>query len=445
MSPISILAGILLLSVMMIVHELGHFLAGKALGFKIVSYNIFMGPILYKHRGKDGVLYTLRLVPLGASVEFAGEGSGINEAPEDSREAAPVYADNDPGLFYNRPRWRRAIVIAMGPLVNFITAFLAFILVFVGFGVLTPVIGAVQPESAAAKAGLLPGDRLLSLNGYGVQTALDSSIATFYAEQDGEVLRVRHPDGSISELNLPYTCSEQYRLGITYTPRDDGRLIIQYVDPQSNDGSPVLEVGDELLSINGISVQDAQAFQAAIADGSTEPSVELRILRRGREQTLQMKVTLIRSAEPLGYTLRPSESLGEALGQALVYPISVVRSTFKGLSLIFSGALRAEDGLTGPIGIVTMVGDAVAHNSSLADLTQQLLMLFGLISVAIGFTNLLPIPPFDGFQILVIAIEALRRRDLSLKLKGRLAYLGLGIMLLLAAYVFYIDIARLLR
>ena len=155
MTILVILVGLLILSIMMIVHELGHFLAGKALGFKILSYNIFMGPIVWSKRGKDGILYTVRLLPIGASVEFAGETAENVPNVQGEDAGAAAISPDDPGLFFKRPRWARAIVIFMGPFINFVTAFLALAILFLASGVSMPIIGEVNAGSVAELAGIL--------------------------------------------------------------------------------------------------------------------------------------------------------------------------------------------------------------------------------------------------------------------------------------------------
>lgn len=428
MGLLGILIGILILSLMMIVHELGHFLAGKALGFKIISYNIFMGPILFKRTGKDGILYTIRLFPIGASVEFAGEGGQL-EGQED-------IDPEDSGLFYNRPRWARAIVIFMGPFINFVTAFLAFVILFTSFGVTVPVVGKVLQDSPAAAAGLEEGDRLINLNGTPIHSALDLSVAELFGQKDKQLFTVKEPDGTLKQIDIPQRFENRYYFGITYTPREDKRIVIQSV----SDGEEALKPGDELLSINGVSVKEPEAF---VAKDPEAQSVKVKVIRDGKELDLDKKVTVRHAKVEDGFYLRANEGVGEALEQSVVYPWSIVRSSIVGLGKIATGALNAKDGLAGPVGIVVMVGDVVGEKAAIADKVNRLLMLFGIISVAVGFTNLLPIPPFDGFHLLILAIEGVRRKDLSLKLKERIAAVGFMIIIALAVLVFYLDIARL--
>lgn len=442
MTVLGIIVGLLLLSLMMLVHELGHFLAGKALGFKIISFNIFMGPVLWQHRGKDGVLYALRLFPIGASVEFGGENSGINEDPENP-DIQKHFHPEDPSLFYNRPRWARAIVIAMGPMINFITAFLAFVVLFTAFGTALPVIDQVSRHSPAAEAGLSSGDRLLSINGYRIFSLLDYGMANQFMQQENNEFVVRKADGSRQRYMVSLPVVRRYRVGITYTPREDGKMVVEGVDPDANNGNPVLEVGDEILELNGKRVTEKDAFD--VMPGREADSLELLVRRNGREELLRMEAQPYESRLASGIlNMKNASSWTEALQQAFVYPLSIVQSTFKGISMIFSGQIKAREGLAGPVAIVGMVGGVVKGSESLPEKIQQLFLLFGFISVAIGFTNLLPIPPFDGFQLLVLAIEGVRRKDLSMKLKERLAMAGFVIVILLAVLVFYLDISKLM-
>lgn len=440
---LGILVGLLVLSVMMLVHELGHFLAGKALGFKIISFNLFMGPVLFDRKGKDGVHYTIRLVPMGASVEFADENSGINELP-DAADQDPDYDPNDPSLFFNRPRWARAIVIVMGPVVNFITAIIAFAILFSCLGgVGIPRVDQVVPQSPAAQAGIEPGDRILEVNDYGVSSVLDYSMATSFDPQPQDRYVIQKTSGDKVELTLVKEYEENYRLGINYTPQADGRMILEAIDPNANGGEPVLEPGDEILSLNGISVQDQTAFQEELAKADASSEAKLIILRDGKELTVTSNFTRYLDPVESGFSLVHSEKLSDAFSQAFVYPVSVVRSTVKGLGLMFSGKIKAQDGLTGPVGIVSMVGGVVSMEADFAVKFSQILMLFAFISVAVGFTNLLPIPPFDGFQLLILAIEGVLRRDIPRKVKEGFATVGLILILLLVVYIFYIDITRL--
>ena len=441
MNILSIVFGLLFLSVLMILHELGHFLAGKALGFKIISFNIFMGPILWQHRGKDGVLYALRLFPIGASVEFAGEDSGINEDPENPGSVVKEVDPDDPGLFYNRPRGKRAIVIFMGPAINFITAIIAFAILFSSFGVVLPVVGELEQDSIAAESGLTVGDKIISYNGDRIYSAIDFSMTDNFDRRDENHFVVQSENGEKKDIYLSTPMVERYQLGVYLNQDQNGKFIISEVQDNPASGETVFESGDEILNVNGRPFKDISSLILQEGDEPNKLNVSLKRDGKTIEKTFQAKV--VSSRQPLGFYLSEAEGLGQKLGQSFVYPLSIIKSTFKGFSLLFSGAISPEEGLTGPVGIVNMVGGVVNSEQSSSAKFEQLLKLFGLISVAIGFTNLLPIPPFDGFQLLVIGVESLRGKDLSLKLKERMAMVGFVIIIALTILVFYLDISKL--
>lgn len=435
-----IIIGILILSLMMLVHELGHFIAGKSLGFRILSFNIFMGPVLWQHRGKDGVLYCIRLFPIGASVEFAGEESGINDNTADAGDAEQRFQPDDPGLFFNRPRWARAIVIAMGPFINFLTAFLALAILFSALGVIVPRVEDIAPSSPAFEAGFQPGDRVLQMNGHKISTVLDYSFIQNFDATGNRRFLIRHSDGTMEELSLPRAYETRYRLGIYYTRRGDGRIIVDSLDGNSPTDNTMLQAGDEILSINGIPIQDQRAFAA----DKERDHIQVELKRNGEKMTVPMKAETFQAVVDDGLRFVYSPTFPDALAQAALYPVSIVRATVQGLGMMFSGAIAPKDGLAGPVGIVSMIGGVVKEEISLAEKIHELVMLFAFISVAVGFTNLLPIPPFDGFQLLILLIEGIRRKDLSMKLKNAMAMFGLIIIILLAILVFWLDISRLL-
>ncbi len=346
MTIIGIIVGLLLVSIMMIIHEGGHFLMGKWLKFGIRAFNIFMGPkLLSKQHNK--VEYNLRSLPIGASVEFYGEDT--EDVPSDVANEA---------LFYRRPRWARALVVFAGPAINILSAMLVLFIMINIWGITVPQINYVSDDGLASKKQVVVGDRLLSYNGYRIDTLVDLSTAQMLSQnKDNLEIEIGKADGSVQKL--------------------------------------------EFTGIKG-------------------------------------------KKSPLGIGFASSKQLSVATKQALIYPWSIVKSTVRGLGLIISGQLRARDGLAGPVGIISMVGSVVQEQQ--VDWTvkiYQLLMFFVFISVVLGFTNLLPIPPLDGHHLLILAIEGVLRRDLPARFKQILSLAGFALLIGLSVLVFYFDILRL--
>lgn len=439
MTLFGILVGILLLSLIMILHEFGHYWVGKRLGFKIEQFSLFMGPVLFERVNKDGVRFNIKAFPIGASVSFAGE----NEVIEG--QTGPSVSEDDPGLFANRPRWARALVIAAGPFVNFLSAFVVFAVLFSFVGVAVPIQGEVQPESHLAVAGVEAGDTIYAINGRRIRTQYDLSMADMLQANDQPMTLtyVDQTDGQRKNLTFePEIVDTRYMLGISYI-EENGHYILQSVDARSNNGAPVLLAGDEIISINGVPFADDEGIKAQLNMGKT---LQIEIVRGGETVTVAMVAVEMDVYRPFGVLMTLSHQFTDALEQALHTPWSIVKSSVSSLSMMISGQLSARENLTGPIGIVNMVGNVVTDETQDAGIRlAQLAMLFALISVAVGFTNLLPIPPLDGNHLVILGVEGVMRKSLPEKLKAAISYVGFALIIGLAIFVVYLDVARLLR
>ncbi|NLM77183.1 MAG: RIP metalloprotease RseP [Ruminococcaceae bacterium] len=429
MGIMGIIVGLLILSVMMIVHELGHYLTGRKLGFTIEEFSLFMGPVLFS-RERNGIKYSVKLLPIGASVRFAGE---FDDDPQ----------NGDPGHFFNRPRWARAIVIATGPALNLLSGVLAFFIMFVSFGYSLPVIGAVYDETQAARAGVVAGDRVLGLNGRPVRTTLDYSGQEMFLPADEPLtLDVRGADGTRREIVLQPAWRDAYRLGITIRQNAEGSILIESVDKEANQGNPVLLAGDTLLAADGVPVDDMAAFSRAVEAAAGRP-VEISIIRDGQPMTVVTVPTLYHDLLDRGIIFSASRAPGPAIGQSFQWSWSIVKVTVRSIGMMFSGAIRPQDTLSGPVGVVSMISDVVSQEQPLSEKIYQLLWMFALISVSLGFMNLLPIPPLDGNHLLLIGIEAIRGRRLPVRVQNLIGMLGIALIIMLALAGLLFDIMRL--
>lgn len=438
MTILGILAGVLILGLIMVIHELGHFLAGLAFGFKIDQFSIFMGPVLFE-RERNGIRYNIKSIPLGASVSFAGESSEI-----EGQEGEHDYDADDPDLFENKPKWQRAIVIAMGPVLNFVTALIVFSLLFTATGAVVPVIGRVEPQSLIAETPIEKGDRIVSLNGVRVTTPLDISITEMSHREDAPwVIGYVTPEGEKKTASvMPKKAPPRPMLGITYQD-EDGRFIIVSVHEDADRGALGFMPQDEVLTINGISFAESERVTEEIMASEGKP-LNCEIIRDGEKMSLEVSPFMLEADMPLGIVLTLSKKADDVLSQGVRYPISVFRTTIRGMSMLFSGKIAVRDSFAGPIAIVSMATDTVKHGRSFGDIAANLATLLGLLSVAIGFTNLLPIPPLDGHHLLLLGVEAVRRKPLSKKFKSVTGLVGLIFFIVVGVSVIVLDIVRLL-
>lgn len=437
MTFLGILAGVLILGLIMVIHELGHFLAGRALGFKIEQFSIFMGPVLFE-REKNGIRYNIKALPLGASVSFAGEESEIEG------QGKADYEPDDPGLFENKPKWQRAIVIAMGPILNFVTALLVFVILFTAQGAVVPRIGRVREETLLYSSSIETGDRITRLNGMRVTSPLDLSIAEMgHGEDEAWVIEYVKADGSRHQETLePQKAPPRPMLGITYSEGEDGSYTIVSVHADADQGEAGFMQGDQVLTLAGIPFGETEAITQAILESEGHP-LSSEIIRKGKKMELVVTPFMLEADMPLGIVLTLSKKAGDILSQGIQYPISIFRTTVRGLGMLFAGKIGFRDSFAGPITIVSMAADTVTGGRSLADIASSLATLLGLLSVAIGFTNLLPIPPLDGNHLLLLGVEGIRRKPLSKKFKSVTGMIGLIFFIVLGVSVILLDLARL--
>ncbi len=436
MTALGILSGILILGLIMLIHELGHFLAGRFFRFKIDQFSIFMGPVLFE-RERKGIRYNIKMLPFGASVSFTGMDSEL-----EGQGKASDFDPEDPDLFDNKPKWQRALVIAMGPVLNFLTALIVFILLFSFRGVVVPDVGRVDPGTLLASTAIEPGDTITSLNGMRISTTLDLTMAEM-SRKDEEPWEIsyRAQDGTRHQLSLaPQKAPARPMLGITYSEMEDGRYIIQ--SAPAGQGEAGLLPDDQILAIEGIPFGNTEEITALIGASEGKP-LSCQLIRQGQELTLEVTPTMLEVDLPLGLVLTLSKKPVDILSQGLIYPYSVFRSTIRGFGMLFAGQIGVRDSLAGPIGIVSLATDTVTQSKSLGDSLANLATLLGLLSVAIGFTNLLPIPPLDGNHLLLLGVEAIRGKPLSPRFKSVTATVGLIIFMILGFMIIGLDLARL--
>ncbi len=454
---LGVLVGLLLLSLMMWLHELGHYIVGKRLGFKIEEFNIFMGPVLFSYR-KNGVRYALRSIPIGASVQFAGEGesdSAGDSDPSETEQEKPnkitsawgeinskaISGVDDPRLFNNRPKRKRAAVLLAGPLMNIISGILAFVIIFASMGYVTPEISQISTDGQAAAAGIKVGDRITSINGISVRNSMDWNYAYLFVKE-GEAVSISFIDAGGLERQTELVPSPITRkmIGISRDPAVPGAVVVS-VDPTSNNGSPVLQPGDQIVEVNGQPVS-GENVSAAI-DQAKDLLIRLKVLREGEALSLSTQAKVVESYNPVGLAFTEKHDLLGTIPYALNFSVSILKMTFSSIGQLISGKLNAQDALSGPVGIVDTISGVVTQAQvNLLEKIMQLLQLFALISLSLGIMNLLPIPLLDGSHLLLLVVEGIRGKRLSEKAQTAITMAGLLIIVGLFALGLYFDISR---
>lgn len=339
-----VIIAIVMLLLLVMVHELGHFWMGKALGIGVEELAIGFGPKIFQKKSKNGILYTLRALPLGAFVRFAGEDE----------------ENDNPKAMNNQPVWKRFLTTLAGPAMNILMAYVVMVIYMMTFGLNynVPRIGQLMEGLPAQQAGLQVGD------------------------------------------------------------------VIESVDGQSID----VEALDAFLQV-----------REKIMGGKPGQPMELGIIRNGERQKI---------------TLTPILSEESVLQIGIVFDVDVYRFSFleavpAGIrqlwsvmgemlnmlkNLFFKG--EGVDQITGPVGTVGIISQQVAQG------WDMILNMLCVISLNLGIMNLLPIPALDGGRLVLLTVEAIRRKPMDRNKEGLVHLIGFGILIMVMLFFTYKDIIR---
>lgn len=320
-----ILIGLLMFMLLILVHELGHFLGAKMSNIKVNEFSIGMGPSIYKKQTEE-TLYSLRALPLGGYVAMEGEDS----------------ESSDERSFENASKFSRFITVLAGPMMNFITAFIIFLIINLTIGVKLPIINEVLKDTPAYTANLQKGDRIIAID--------DKNINTF--------------NDMISATNA-----------------------------------------------------------------SNGKEISVKFIRNSEEKEIKLTPKKDENYYYMGFSSQRDKSLIVAISYSFFMIIDTISGIWNSLIMLVSGAIGLN-ALSGPIGVVKMAGQ-VAEKGFI-----PLLMFISIISINLGFFNLLPIPALDGSKILLILIEAITGRKINKKLEQTIAVVGfislLGLIIIIS-------------
>jgi len=430
-----ILVGIFVLGLMVLVHEWGHFIVAKMLGVRVDVFSIGFGPRLFGWR-RGPTDYRVSVLPLGGYVRMAGDN------PSEDREGAP-------DEFLSQPRWSRALIVFAGPATNVIVAVLLLAGLYAvryekpAFLDEPARLDSVVPDSPAARAGLRSGDLIVEIAGVRNPTWEKVQVETLLGGRESLAVTVRRGDEEFARTLQPELHGPREIPVVGWLPYEP--VIVAEADPSMPAARAGLQVGDELVAINGDSTSEIgqQGFVEKVKKSEGAPLL-LTIRRNG--QTLEISVAAEKrswrgeSGYFLGVQLGPrlrSVRLGifAALQQSVVDNLKLTGLLYDLLGRLFTGRASVSS-LEGPIGIVSISGQAARIG------LDRLTMFMAMISINLAVLNLLPVPILDGGHLALLAIEAVWRRDLSLPVKERAMQVGLVLLLLLFAVVMYNDIMR---
>ena len=449
---ISVLAFVLALSVLIAVHEFGHFWVARSLGVKVLRYSIGFGRRLWSWRsGPDQTEYVLAALPLGGYVKMLDEREG-EVAPEEAHRA-----------FNRQPLAKRFAIVSAGPVFNLLFAVFAYWVMFVnGVPGFKPLIGAVTPDTPAAQAGLHPGQEIVAVDGEATPTwgaVLDALLPRALRGETAS-LEVRGRAGGDETLKLDLTSLGAElktgqlapRIGIEPYQPPLPPLVDEVVDGSAAQQGG-LKPGDRIIAVDGQPIDRWEQLVDAVRKHPAQ-RITLGVERGG--QTLQIPVTPRRvdtAQGPVGRlgaavkvdpsiieAMRAEQQYGpiKAIGEAAAKTWGMSTLTLQMLGEMVVGRASVEN-ISGPITIAVY-----AKASALAGLSQFMAFL-GVVSLSLGVLNLLPIPILDGGHLMFYVVELIKGSPVSERTEAIGQKIGLAIILLLMSLAFYNDVMRLTK
>ncbi|OGO88290.1 MAG: RIP metalloprotease RseP [Clostridiales bacterium GWE2_32_10] len=421
---ISIIVAIIVFSILVLVHEFGHFIVARMNGVTVNEFAIGMGPKLVSKKYGD-TLYSLRILPLGGFCNMLGE--------EESSK--------DNNAFCNKSVWQRMAIVFAGAFMNFIYALIAIMIaVSLMDKVTLPVVDTVIPNSPASAAGLMKGDKVLYINGTKVgmmDDILFEMVVLNTPEKNVEIIVERN--GERKKINSSFNAG----------------IMIAAI-PTDLEGKTNLKVGDHVINING---KDAYYIKDIEKELMGKEKVNVQVLRDNKVETFKdenTKTLIInqnRIKRQLGFLpLEKSLNFVEYIDYSVKRFEFFVRNTWVSLGKVVTGQVSTKL-VSGPIGIVKYIGDTYDKSveaspdfmDKVRNVAVNLLMFSALLSANLGVINLLPLPALDGGRLVFMFVELIRGKPVNVEKENWVHVLGFAMLMVLMVLVFYNDIMKLVK
>ena len=410
---ISAIKIIVLLGLLIIIHEAGHMIVAKKCKVKVNEFSIGFGPIIWKKQGKE-TKYTLRLIPLGGFCSMEGEDERSENEGSFSKASIP----------------RRLAIVFAGALVNIIFGLLVFFILMASTGnYISNEIENTIDGYVAEEIGLQPGDKIVEIEGKKVKSKYDLDEVTKNITENREISLKIDRNGEIIEYKTKLTEVASKVTGLYLDEK--GKVIT--VEKGSVAEKQGIQANDKIIKINNENVnEDITKIVEQIQQKGV--GTVLLTIERG-DETLNIELTPDHEySYYLGVNLKIAEN---TIINHIIYGAVETKefslSIIDNLKQLFTGKVGIDQ-MMGPVGI----SEAVAKTTGIEDFVYML----ALISLSLGVTNLLPIPALDGGKILILLIEAIRRKPLKQETELNIQLLGFSFLIVLSLYVAYNDILR---
>lgn len=423
---------LIVITLLVFVHELGHFAAAKLFGMRVDVFSIGMGPRAFGFV-RNNTDYRVSYFPIGGYVKIAG-------MIDESMDTDFINSEPQPWEYRSKPRWQRSIVISAGVIMNLIAAGLIFSFLYVKNGKTLFPFDSSKPvtiteNSAFYELGMRTGDQLIKINNKPIKYYSDITDLeqitnvnlNFTVVRDGHEKVLPVPDNFLSTLD-----GKEIGLKVQIEP------IIGVILPGSPAEKNGLLQGDKILAINDNPISFFEDIPEYLQKQSIE---EAKITYLRGNQTEEVFLKLDNHKIGIGPKEFNYEKVDYSVGEAFVAGFGSIGSNLTGMingfAKIFQGKEEASKAIGGPIKIFQLSGQTGAMG------WDPFLRFMALISLSLALMNILPIPALDGGHLFILIVESIARRDLSHKLKMGIQQAGFAILIGFMIFAVYNDVTNL--
>lgn len=425
---------VIALSVIVAVHEYGHYIVGRWSGIHAEVFSLGFGPVLWSRHDKHGTKWQIAALPFGGYVKFLGDAdaaSGKDAEAMAQAEADPVALRR---TMHGAPLWARASTVAAGPVFNFVLSAIVFTALALSYGsVRDPLTVGTLIDVPGVTGELRPGDEVLQVGG----------VVVPQMDGDWSAFREALPQTPQLEYRVRREGQEILVMDAYYSP-----TYVQQVAPRSAASSAGLESGDFITAVDGDTIFTFDQLKAKVEGGGGQELL-LEVMRNG--ETLELSLTPREVDEPqpdgsfakhwrigiVGGSLFDPATEAAGFGEALVSGTrqvwTVVSTSISGLGHMITGAISTCN-LSGPIGIAQVSGDTASQGIG------SFIRFIAVLSTAVGLLNLFPIPALDGGHLVFYAYEAVVGRPPNDRAVQILMTAGIAIILSLMGFALFNDI-----
>lgn len=421
-----LLLTILAFNLMIIIHELGHFLVAKYFNVNVKEFSLFVGPKIFSKKFGE-TIYSLRTLPIAAYVKMEGE----EEQSESDRS------------YNSKTVWQRGLIILAGPLANILSAVIAIAIFYSLTGVNTLKVSTVEKGGPAEIAGIQVGDNLIEYAGKSTYTQDDFLIYTNIKPGIDADIKVERGDKILPLQIKPISEFKDFIIGAGF--KDSNNAKIESLGDNLPAKTAGLLVGDVITQIDDKKIKTFEELKKAVNEkngdvitviisrnGVERPAIEIKPIERSYKGAYTGLTFSKEEATPLS-----------VMKYSILFAYSNTKNVPYTIKSLFTGDVKINQ-LMGPVGIVASINSAVSQSIDYTEILINLLGIFALISVAIGATNLVPFPALDGSKIVLLILEGIRRKPIPVEKEAAISMVGIAVLMIFAIFVTYADVNRVL-